>query len=161
MFSEAEKAKKHLIDAAGTMSHDIGFGRITGQVMASIYFRKNPSSLDDIEKDLHLSKAAVSIATRSLEKIGAIRQVWLKGDRKTYYQASNHLAATLQKGFLELFRKKLDITDEILKEAEGLLDGNTDGEDKKFIMSQIARAKNIHDKVAGIINNPLLKLLGI
>ncbi|MCX6985631.1 MAG: hypothetical protein NT118_12920 [Lentisphaerae bacterium] len=154
-----EKAKRHLIDASGRVSQDLGLGRIIGQVMASLYFREEPSSLDDIVKDLNLSKAAVSIATRQLDKIGLIKEVWIKGDRKTYYKTSDHLAATLQKGFLELLRSKLRTTDEILKEAEMCLQDEEVTTEKKFLDRQIDRARKIHQKVDNIINNPLFKLI--
>ena len=154
-----EKAKNHLIDAAGRVSQDLGLGRIIGQVMASVYFREEPSSLDDIGKELSLSKAAVSIATRQLDKIGLIKEVWFKGDRKTYYKTSDHLAATLQKGIMELLRNKLQITDEILKEAEKCLMDAEVTIEKKFLEQQIGRARKIHKRTDSLINNPLIKLI--
>jgi DNA-binding transcriptional regulator GbsR (MarR family) len=154
-----EKAKRHLIDAAGRVSQDLGLGRIIGQVMAAVYFREEPSSLDDIGKELSLSKAAVSIATRQLDKIGLVKEVWIKGDRKTYYKTSDHLAATLQKGIMELLRNKLQITDEILKEAEICLHDSENTIEKKFLEQQIGRARKIHKRTDSLINNPLVKLI--
>lgn len=154
-----EKAKQHLIEAAGRVSQDLGLGRIIGQVMASVYLREAPSSLDDIVKELNLSKAAVSIATRQLDKIGLIKEVWIKGDRKTYFKTSDHLAATLQKGIMELLRNKLRTTDEILKEAEVCLLDSEATIEKKFLEQQIGRARKIHKRADGIINNPLIKLI--
>jgi DNA-binding transcriptional regulator GbsR (MarR family) len=159
MESSLKRARTHLIDSSGKIAQDIGMGRIIGQVMACIYLNPSSTSLDDIASELHLSKAAVSIATRQLDKLGVITQVWVKGDRRTYYQTSNHLAATLQKGFMEMLRKKLLMTDDILKEAEKLVGGASSGDDRKFISEQIGRARKIHDKVDSIINNPLLKLI--
>jgi DNA-binding transcriptional regulator GbsR (MarR family) len=160
MRSTVEQTKMRLIDACGKMSQDIGLGRIIGQVMAAIYLREQPSSLDDVEKELRLSKAAISIATRQLDKLGAINQVWIKGDRKTYYHTSNHLAATLQKGIIDLLKKKLQGTKEILKDADHLLKGEN-SKDAVFLKGQIGRARKIHRKIDIIINNPLMRLLGI
>jgi DNA-binding transcriptional regulator GbsR (MarR family) len=154
-----EKAKRHLIDAAGRVSQDLGLGRIIGQVMASVYFQEESSSLDDIGKELNLSKAAVSIATRQLDKIGLIKEVWIKGDRKTYYKTSDHLAATLQKGIMELLRNKLQITDEILKEAEMCLYDAEVTIEKKFLEQQIGRARKIHKRADSLVNHPLVKLI--
>ena len=158
-LSGSEKAKRHLIDAAGRVSQDLGLGRIIGQVMASVYFRETPSSLDDIGKELSLSKAAVSIATRQLDKIGLIKEVWIKGDRKTYYKTSDHLAATLQKGIMELLRNKLQITDEILIEAEMCQMDAEATLEKQFLEHQIGRARKIHKRADSLINNPLVKLI--
>ncbi len=159
MNAGTEKAKRHLVDAAGRISQDFGLSRIFGQVMAAIYLREGPSSLDDIGKELNLSKAAVSIATRQLDKLGVIKQVWIKGDRKTYYQTSDHLTSTLQKGILELLRNKLRATDEILQEAERCLLDSEENQEKKFLTQQIERAKKIHQRVDGLINNPLIKMV--
>ncbi len=154
-----EKAKRHLIDAAGRISQDFGLSRILGQVMAAVYLHEGASSLDDIGIELNLSKAAVSIATRQLDKLGVIKQVWIKGDRKTYYQISDHLAATLQKGFLELLRNKIQTTDDILKEAESCISDAEDSSEKEFLKQQIGRARKIHQKVDGLVNNPLIKMI--
>lgn len=159
MSVSLKKARTHLVDSAGKIAQDLGMGRIIGQVMACVYLSPSPTSLDEIAAELHLSKAAVSIATRQLDKLGVISQVWVKGDRKTYYQTSNHLAATLQKGFLDLLRKKLLMTDDILKEAERLVGEVSAGDDRKFMSEQIGRARKIHDKVDGIINSPLFKFI--
>ncbi|HBC87170.1 MAG TPA: hypothetical protein DCZ94_09470 [Lentisphaeria bacterium] len=159
MHTGTEKAKRHLVDAAGRISQDFGLSRIFGQVMAAIYLHEGPSSLDDIGKELNLSKAAISIATRQLDKLGVIRQVWIKGDRKTYYQTSDHLASTLQKGIMELLRNKLRMTDEILEEAKNCLKESHDTTEKKFLENQIERARKIHKRVDGLINNPLIKMV--
>jgi DNA-binding transcriptional regulator GbsR (MarR family) len=160
MSESLKKVRKHLIDSSGKISQDIGVGRILGQVMTCIYLNSKPTSLDDIAIELHLSKAAVSIATRQLDKLGLIKQIWVKGDRKTYYQTSNHLAATFQKGFLDILRKKLLMTDEILKEAENLIEDASVGDEKVFMSDQIGRARKIHDKIDGIINSTLFKFIG-
>ncbi|HCE45658.1 MAG TPA: hypothetical protein DET40_19115 [Lentisphaeria bacterium] len=154
-----KKAKSHLIDSAGKVSQDLGLGRIIGQVMAAIYLHEGASSLDDIGRELSLSKAAVSIATRQLDKIGVIKQVWVKSDRKTYYRTSDHLASTLQKGILDLLRSKLQTTDEILEEAENCLNGSEHTDEKKFLEHQIGRARKIHQRVNSLVNNPLIKLI--
>ncbi|MFZ2657239.1 MAG: hypothetical protein WAX69_20055 [Victivallales bacterium] len=154
-----EKAKSHLIDSAGKVSQDLGLGRIIGQVMASIYLHEEAASLDDIGKELNLSKAAVSIATRQLDKIGVIKQVWVKGDRKTYYRTSDHLASTIQKSVMELLRNKLQSTDEILEEAENCLTDSEHTGEKKFLEQQIGRARKIHQRVDSLVNNPLIKII--
>ncbi len=154
-----EKAKSHLIDSAGKVSQDLGLGRILGQVLAVVYLHEGPSSLDDIGTKLSLSKAAVSIATRQLDKIGVLKQVWIKGDRKTYYRTSDHLASTLQKGVLDLLRSKLQSTDEMLKEAETHLLDSVENDERKFLEQQIGRARKIHQRVDSLVNNPLIKMI--
>ena len=60
---------------------------------------------------------------------------------------------------MELLRNKLQITDEILKEAEICLHDSENTLEKKFLEQQIGRARKIHKRTDSLINNPLVKLI--
>jgi DNA-binding transcriptional regulator GbsR (MarR family) len=154
-----EEAQQYLIKSAGWMSQDLGLGRIIGEVMAVVYVTKKSLSLDDIADALDLSKAAVSIATRQLDKLSLLERVRTRGDRKTYYKTSEHFAASLQKGILEMLRTKLQTSKEVFEHVEVLLKSAGETEEKEFLKSQLARAKVIRKKADFLLNNPLMKLL--
>ena len=73
-----------LVEAGGRMSQEFGLGRIVGQVLISLYLTDGEASLDDLEQELGLSKAAVSTAARQLESLVYEVRVWKQGDRKRY-----------------------------------------------------------------------------
>ena len=154
-----QQAKNRLIDSAGRTTQDFGMGRIVGQVMAVLYLTEGESSLDYIGKELGLSKAAVSIATRQLESLGLVQRVWLSGDKRSYYRTVENFAVALQHGILEMVRNKLragendlDYVDECLKNAEDSPEGD-------YLKNRIKRARYLKKRASAIINNPLLKLL--
>ncbi len=155
-----DKAKSHIIKAAGWTTQDFGLGRILGEVMAHIYLSETPATLEDMEKSLGLSKAAVSIATRQLDKLNLIERVRVPGDRKAYYKTSEHFAASLRKGILEMVRAKLKTTNDVLSQAETMLNDAEGQDGTKFLKQRIDRARHIRDRIDAIINNPLLKLIG-
>lgn len=152
-----ENAKQCLIKAAGWTTQDMGLGRILGEVLAVVYLTKGPSSLDFIGEELGLSKAAVSIATRQLDKLGLLERVRNPGDRKTYYRTSEHFAASLQHGIMEMVRAKLATTKDVFDQAEGFLDDTETTEEKEFLTNQIDRARKMRDRADKLINNPLIK----
>ena len=156
-MNKIEKAKQSLIKSAGWTTQDLGLGRILGEVMAVVYLTEEPSSLDDISLYLDLSKAAISIATRQLDKLSLLERVRNPGDRKTYYRTSDHFAASLQKGVLEMLRSKLHTTKEALNEATGYLDESEESTEKAFLKNQIDRASKIRNRTDKLLNNPLLK----
>jgi DNA-binding transcriptional regulator GbsR (MarR family) len=156
-MNKLEKAKQSLIKSAGWTTQDLGLGRILGEVMAVVYLTEEPSSLDDISSYLDLSKAAISIATRQLDKLSLLERVRNSGDRKTYYRTSDHFAASLQKGILEMLRSKLHSTKEALTEATDYLDSSENSSEKDFLKNQIARASKIRNRTDKLLNNPLLK----
>lgn len=152
-----ENAKQCLIRAAGWTTQDMGLGRILGEVMAVVYLTKQPSSLDDISANLGLSKAAVSIATRQLDKLSLLERVRNPGDRKTYYRVTEHFAASLQHGILEMLRAKLATTKDVLDQAEVFLGDAGESDEKKFLHNQIERARRIRNRTDKLLNNPLIK----
>jgi len=154
-----QESKRFLIKASGRMSQDFGLGRIIGEVMAEVYLTAEPSSLDDIAENLELSKAAVSIATRQLDKFSLLERVRKSGDRKTYYTMTEHFAASLQKGILGILRLKLEMGKGVIDEAEDKLSLLGESDEKEFLKNQLERAENIRKKVDLLINNPLMKLM--
>lgn len=153
------EARSCLIKAAGWSTQDFGMGRIVGEVFACIYLSREPASLDEVAERLELSKAAVSIATRQLDKLSLIHRVKTPGDRKTYYRTSDHFAASLQKGVMELLRSKLKSAVVALEQAESYLVDAGEHPDSVFVGEQIKRAKKISGRVDKLINNPLIKFI--
>jgi DNA-binding transcriptional regulator GbsR (MarR family) len=153
------ESKAFLVKSAGRMSQDLGLGRIIGEVMAEVYLTEEPSSLDDIASNLGLSKAAVSIATRQLDKFSLLERIRKPGDRKTYYKVTEHFAASLQKGILGILRSKLQTGREVIDEAEDKLSLLPDSKDKEFLKKQLERAENIRKKVDMLVNNPLMRFI--
>jgi DNA-binding transcriptional regulator GbsR (MarR family) len=157
--NSVENARQCLIKAAGWTTQDFGMGRIVGEVFALTYLTETHISLDDIAEKLKLSKAAVSIATRQLDKLSLLVRVKNPGDRKTYYRTSEHFAASLQYGILEMLRAKLKSTEDVLNQAESFLVSAEKGSDVDFLQEQIDRARRVRNSTDKIINNPLLKLI--
>jgi DNA-binding transcriptional regulator GbsR (MarR family) len=60
-----------------------------GQLYGVLLMSSAPLSLDDMMDRLGISKANVSMNMRTLEHMGMVRQVWVRGrnDRRKYYEA--------------------------------------------------------------------------
>lgn len=158
------EVKARLVEAAGRTTQDLGLGRIVGQALGDIYLTEGESSLDDIALNLGLSKAAVSIAARQLESLGLLQRVWKKGERKSYYRVVDHLGVALRRGLLELVRNKLRVAGAELDQAEELLQeaGNGGNNDAiKFLRGRLNRARQQRRNAARVLNNPVMKMLGL
>ena len=157
-----ENIKKRLVEVSGHTTQDLGLGRMVGQVAAYIYFSSEAVSLDEMEGKLNLSKATVSIATRQLERLGVLKRIWIKGDRKNYFKIAENLASALQNGILDLIRSKLRVANEELDYAESYLSKQEQNGNKetKYLLDQLKRAKTIRDSASLLIDNPLVKWMG-
>ncbi len=101
---------ENFIDTFGKLAASLGLNRVVGQIYALLYLLDNPLSLDDIAKNLKISKGNVSVNIRELESWGAVKKIWVPGSRKDYYEANQdtlnviygRLKVRLEKAFSEL-----------------------------------------------------------
>ena len=155
-------ARRKFIEAGGHTTQSFGFGRILGQLFALLYLSPKPMCLDDIAKELGVSKASVSTTVRQLQSWSAVKRVWVKGDRKDYYEAETDFNAVLRNGLLHIMRKKSDTATIHLNHAERSLEqamqkcNGADREEIEIIADRLKRAKQFHGKINGLLNNPLI-----
>jgi DNA-binding transcriptional regulator GbsR (MarR family) len=154
-----DKVRQQLTEAGGRTTQDLGFGRIVGQILVHLYLSRGECSLDDIAKDLKLSKAAVSIAARQLERLGLLRRLWKAGDRKTYYRTADDIATALHQGLLNMVKNKMNLLGTELQQAEITLSGTSSEPESEFILGRVKRAKALRDTAMSALDNPLVKLL--
>ncbi|WP_009959765.1 GbsR/MarR family transcriptional regulator [Verrucomicrobium spinosum] len=78
-----------------------------GRAYAMLYLATSPMSLDEIAATLRVSKASASTVLRQLASWQAVRQIWVAGDRKDYYEAETDFSVILKEGLMPGVRKKL------------------------------------------------------
>jgi len=78
-----------MLDGLGQLADYFGFSKVMGQLYSTLLLSPKPLSLDDMMARLGISKASVSMNMRSLEHMGMVRQVWVRGGsgRRKYYEA--------------------------------------------------------------------------
>ncbi len=78
-----------MLDGLGQLASYFGFSKVMGQLYGALMLSAIPLSLDDLVELLDISKASVSMNLRTLEHLGMVRQVWVKGrgDRRKFYEA--------------------------------------------------------------------------
>lgn len=158
----ADDARMRLVEVGGRTSEDLGLGRIVGEILVDLYLREGARSLDQISADLGLSKAAVSVAVRQLEALGLLKRVWRRGDRKKYYRTADNIAAALQQGLLTFIRQKMQLAGMELDDVHAALDAASgekqEDAELRFLRQRVKRAKQLRDRAARMVENPLLKL---
>ncbi|MEI8352868.1 MAG: MarR family transcriptional regulator [bacterium] len=159
MTNRTEQVRKRLTEVGGRTAQDLGLGRIVGQLLIHLYLARVECPLDDIARDLGLSKAAVSIAARQLESLGLLRRSWKAGDRKTYYRTADDIATALHQGLLIRVRNKMGLLAAELKQAEADLRAPGNGAEADFVLGRVKRAKKLRDTAMSVLENPVVRLL--
>ncbi|MDX1992973.1 MAG: helix-turn-helix domain-containing protein [bacterium] len=78
-----------MLDGLSQLADYFGFSKVMGQLYGALLLSPEPLSLDDLMDRLSISKANVSMNMRTLEHMGMVRQVWLRGKsgRRKYYES--------------------------------------------------------------------------
>lgn len=112
------------IESAGRTTQGFGLGRIIGQIYALLYFSIDPLSLDDMADELKVSKGSISTNVRELEKWGAVRKVWIRGNRKDFYEAETDFVKIVKTGIIPFFQRKLNSSIVTINESKKILEYN-------------------------------------
>ena len=153
-------ARRRFIEAGGHTTQLFGLGRIIGQLYALLYLSPRPLCLDEIVGELGVSKASVSTTVRQLERWTAVKRVWVRGDRRDFYEAETDFQLLLKQGVLVTLRKKLEAAGAQLGVVEACLkEVNSNGsrdEDVEMIVARLNKAKKFHGRISELLGNPLV-----
>jgi DNA-binding transcriptional regulator GbsR (MarR family) len=145
------------------MTQSVGAGRVIGQVFAHVYLSPEPQSLDRLTGELGISKGSASMTVRQLEQWGALRKVWVKGDRKDYYEATEDLGGMVRRALLDTVGSRMAATDQLLHEIEDTVKkaGGNGGKDREwtFVTRRLRRVRTFRDRAFWVWNHSVLQLL--
>ena len=131
--SDLKAVHDSLMQGLGQLADYFGYNRVMGELYATLLLHPGPMSLDELKVRVH--KSSVSMNTRTLEYMGAVKEVWVREDNpsnRKYYEAESDFWKILSKilGGREL--KDIDLAIGILEEnterLENARSGMTAGE---------------------------------
>jgi HTH-type transcriptional regulator, glycine betaine synthesis regulator len=106
MISSLQKDFAHF---AGELAESLSFNKSMGQIYGLLYISSSPLSLDDIAKQLNMSKGNASINLRILESWDAVCPVWVAGSRRDHYEANRDLKSLALRRLQEGLGRRLEI----------------------------------------------------
>ncbi|MBX3062772.1 MAG: ArsR family transcriptional regulator [Anaerolineae bacterium] len=80
-----------MLEGLGQLADYFGYNKVMGKMYGALLLSPAPMSLDDLMAHLEVSKASVSMNMRMLENMGMVREAWVRGDRRKYYEAESDL----------------------------------------------------------------------
>lgn len=109
MTPAPEEIREGLMEAMGRITAFWGFSKIMGQLYGLLYLSPKPLTLDEMSESLSISKGNVSINIRALERWNMVKTVWVKGDRKDYYEAEPDFWKIVKGVLREREKKEFDL----------------------------------------------------
>lgn len=163
MNQELEGIRQRFIEAAGQATQTLGVGRALGQTFAHIYFSREPQSLQSLTDILGISKGSASMVVRQLEQWGALRRVWVKGDRKDYYEATDYFGDIIRKAVRDRVGRELEMAGALLDDAGGAIEqagkGGRGNGDVQFFSDRVKRLQDFRGRVEKFWSSWILSML--
>ncbi len=138
--AEDKKIWESFVDLGGRSAQRLGMSRSLGQVYAALYLSSRPLGLADLMEQLGISKGNASMSVRQLAEWGAVKQIWVKGDRRDYYEACEEFRDVLQHFLGAIIRPRVKSTESQLKELEA--------DSKARAQSGLGEAEFMHRRIS-------------
>lgn len=118
-----DEAKFKFIEGFAEGYARFGQPRLMGRIMAVLLLAPEPQSLDDITRELGVSKGPVSSEARKLEMLQTVEKIVRRGSKRVYYQPVPDSNAGALARNLALMNKNREVAREFLDAAKpGQLD---------------------------------------
>lgn len=154
-----------MLDGLGQLSDYFGFSKVMGQLYGALLLSPTPLSLDDLVERLDISKANVSMNLRTLEHMGMVRQAWVRGGRRKYYEAETDfwqiIANILSGREMRDVERALSVMEDDVKRLEATMPQMTE-EDRKLSELYMERISQIQAlfRFAQLIITSILSQVG-
>ncbi len=107
-----------MLQLFGEAYRAFGLNRQMGRIVALLMLSPEPLSLDEITKQLGLSKGPVSQLTRRLLERNIVRKVWNPGSRKDYFEIQPHSFSNAFGNFVDLIKHNVQIAKHLIEEID-------------------------------------------
>lgn len=146
---DLQAVHNNMLEGLGQLSDYFGFSKVMGQLYGAVLLSPEPLCLDDLMERLEISKASVSMNMRTLEHLGMVRQVWVRGGngRRKYYEAETDFWTIISNVISSRELRDLDRALTIMQDDTNLLSAgmatmsSDEQEIAKLYMDRIARIK--------------------
>lgn len=146
MDETLQAVRDSTIRGLGQLTDFFGFSPVMGHLYGALLMSPGPLSLDDLEAIVAKSKASVSMNMQALERWGMVRQVWVKGDRRKYYESESDLWKIVTNVIESRERREVSVALNVLGEsARRLEDAKTrlDEDDRALAEHYLTQVKRL------------------
>lgn len=128
------------------MANLLGMPRSIGEIYGLLFISPRPLHMDELRMRLGLSKGGTSLGLKLLRSFGAVRTVYVPGDRRDHFAAELELRH-LVGGFLkEKVHPHLDTGGERIERMAALVEALPSGADTEEVQRRLERLRNWHER---------------
>lgn len=146
MHETLEAVRDSMIQGLGQLTDFFGFSPVMGHLYGALLMSPTPLSLDELEEIVAKSKASVSMNMQALERWGMVHEVWVKGDRRKYYQAETDLWKVVTSILESRERKEVGLALSVLEDNANRLErarASMSSDEQELAEHYLARVKQM------------------
>jgi DNA-binding transcriptional regulator GbsR (MarR family) len=118
------KAEDVFIEGVQNLGAIWGLSAVESKIIGYLLTQDRPVSLNGLVHNLKISKGNISVTIRKLEEKQIVKNVWVKGDRKDYYQTSLELWQVFLQKMRDNFRMEVIKALDSINSAIQLIQGS-------------------------------------
>lgn len=100
----------------------LGMPRSVGEIFGFLFSADSPTAFDEVVARLGISKGSASQGLRFLTQIGAVSQVYMPRDRRTFYEAETRMRQLFSNALRESVRPHLEGNSRLVASIESRID---------------------------------------
>jgi len=157
-ISKLDEIEVEAISLFVQFSRALGQPRSYGEIYGLLFISHQPLTMDTLIERLNLSKGSASQGLKYLEDLGAVRAVYLAGERRTHYEAvaelRNLAGRFLRQQILPHFDDSSTRLDQLMIQAQKL-----SGDQRRHAMARVKLLRSWEHNVRRVVPFAL-KMLG-
>jgi DNA-binding transcriptional regulator GbsR (MarR family) len=161
---DASQAQDLVVDTFGRIIEFWGFTRTMGRVFGLLYLSPEALTLQDICDRLSISAGNASMTLNGLLRWGVVRKVWVKGERRDFYEGETDFWKMISGVLNERERREIRLANESIDRAIALsrsARASARGESRKqveFMLDRLERIQGLFRLGETILDTLLSKL---
>jgi len=153
MAQNDDPIREQFIHQIGEFGSSMGLSRSVGQLYALLYMTPEPMCLDEMAEACEMSKGNASINVRELERWGAVRRVYVRGDRKDYYEPNRDIPEIVISRMKDGLGRRLTTLESAISEATSHLEEVDNPQQKKFYNQRLKEVRKLHGSLQRVVGN--------
>lgn len=130
----------------GRLARFFGFSDVMGRLYGTLLLSPQPLSLDELADQLKISKGSVSMNMRSIERWGMAKEVWMRGDRRKFYEAEADIWQVIRNVLDGRERREVQLALQVLGDSIEKLqsaEADLDEEERELAAFYLERVANL------------------
>jgi HTH-type transcriptional regulator, glycine betaine synthesis regulator len=125
-WTRLDACERGVVEIFVSVALVLGFARSLGEIYGLSYISQGPIHLAEVCDRLQMSKGSASQGLRTLRDLGALKPVYIVGDRRDYFEPEVKIRVLLHRLLSERLRPHMDRSSASLEQVKELVEQSSD-----------------------------------